>query len=144
MSGETEEHVSGWTVDTLREYLDERALWQERLRVAEKAALERALQIKEQADRDALELARQIQTYKDEKANDLRSQIERERGTYVTQAELRGAADKIEATLAPLVSFMAAQQGSTAGRTDLRVAIYGAAGFVSTVIAIVFALSQRH
>ena len=50
---------------------------------------EKALKIKETADRAALELAREIQTYKDEKANELRSQIEGERGTYVTQNSSR-------------------------------------------------------
>jgi hypothetical protein len=66
---------------------------------------EKALKIKETADRAALELAREIQTYKDEKANELRSQIERERGTYVTQEQLK-----------PLADFVARQQGQQRGQ----------------------------
>ena len=66
---------------------------------------EKALKIKETADLAALELAREIQTYKDEKANELRSQIERERGSYITQAELK-----------PLADFVARQQGRQGGQ----------------------------
>lgn len=69
----------------LREYF-------EALRVAD----QRALQIKEVADKDALRLAREIQTYKDEKANELRSQIEREQGERATKKELQDLADRIQ------------------------------------------------
>jgi hypothetical protein len=78
-----------------------------------KNAEEKALRIKEQADRDALQLAREIQVYKDEKANELRSQIERERGSYATQADLRAASEKIEATVKPIQEFVSAQRGAT-------------------------------
>jgi vacuolar-type H+-ATPase subunit H len=64
---------------------------------------EKALKIKEEADKRALDLQAETQAYKDEKANELRSQIERERGAYVTQSDLRGAVDKIEATIKPLI-----------------------------------------
>ena len=73
---------------------------------------EKALKIKETADLAALELAREIQTYKDEKANELRSQIERERGTYVTQSDLKGAVEKLEAMLAPLSEYVTASRAS--------------------------------
>jgi len=76
---------------------------------------EKALKIKETADLAALSLAREIQDYKDEKANELRSQIERERGDYATQADLKGAVEKIEAALKPLADFVALQQGRQQG-----------------------------
>ncbi len=60
---------------------------------------EKALKIKEEADKTALGLAREIQTYKDEKANELRSQIEREQGERATKDELRALGEKIEAKL---------------------------------------------
>ena len=72
---------------------------------------EKALKIKEVADLAALQLAREIQTYKDEKANELRSQIERERGNYATRQDLGALSDKIDATLKPLVAFMASSRG---------------------------------
>jgi vacuolar-type H+-ATPase subunit H len=134
VSGETEGNISGWTVDTLHAHLSmlreaDQVFHAERdRRYAEVSeARAEALKIKEQADRDALGLAREIQTYKDEKANELRSQIERERGTYVTQSDLRGAVEKIEATVKPISEWIAAQTGVRTGAqekvTDLRASI---------------------
>jgi vacuolar-type H+-ATPase subunit H len=65
---------------------------------------EKALKIKEEADKRALDLQAETQAYKDEKANELRSQIERERGAYVTQAELK-----------PIIEFVNRQQGRSSG-----------------------------
>ena len=79
---------------------------------------EKALKIKEVADLTALSLAREIQTYKDEKANELRSQIERERGSYATQTDLRGAVEKVEATIKPIADYVASQQGRRGGAQD--------------------------
>lgn len=115
-----------------------------------KNAEEKALRIKEQADRDALQLAREIQTYKDEKANELREQISRERGEYVTQSQLKGVADKLEATLKPVLDFVASQQGSSSGKLSQQqlfmVIIPSFIGFlilaIGTVVAIAYAI--RH
>ena len=59
---------------------------------------EKALKIKEEADKAALGLAREIQTYKDEKANELREQISSERNLYVTKAELESAIRELKAS----------------------------------------------
>ena len=88
---------------------------------------EKALKIKEEADRNALVLAREIQTYKDEKANELREQISGERGLYVTKSELASVAEnaraeraaiaaKLEAQINPILTFMASQQGTQVGK----------------------------
>lgn len=100
---------------TLRTHL--RELWIERDRRYAEVAIERekALKIKEVADRAALELAREIQTYKDEKANELRSQIERERGTYVTQTDLTAAVARLEALIQPAADYAKAQAGHGQG-----------------------------
>lgn len=102
-----------------------------------KNAEEKALRIKEQADRDALQLAREIQTYKDEKANELRSQIERERGSYVTQSDLRSSLEKIDVLIKPISEFVSTQQGGTNKSKDLillAVAIASVVGFIITFI----------
>lgn len=132
MSGETERNVSGWTIDTLAQHVKELRLADERLeaerdrRYSEVATeREKALRIKEQADRDALGLARQIQEYKDEKANELRAQIEGERGDYLNrleynsahvslQNEVKATAEKIEESIKPLAAYVAAQSGPRA------------------------------
>jgi len=100
---------------TLRAHL--RELSAERDRRYAEVAIERekALKIKEVADRAALELAREIQTYKDEKANELRTQIERERGSYVTQGDLHAAIARLEALIQPAADYAKAQAGRGQG-----------------------------
>jgi hypothetical protein len=100
-----------------------------------------ALQIKAEADKRALELQTETQKYKDEKANELRSQIERERGTYVTHAELTSSVEKIEATLSPLIDFRSGSQGiqgeatrSAARNLSLLIIVVGA--FAAVIAAI--------
>jgi len=100
---------------TLRSHLRELAAERDR-RYAEVAIeREKALMIKERADRAALELAREIQTYKDEKANELRSQIERERGSYVTQGDLRAEIARLEALIQPAADYAKSQAGRGQG-----------------------------
>jgi len=123
MSGETARSESGWTLDTYAAHsealrrADERFDAERDRRITEvNLEREKALKIKEQADRDALGLAREIQTYKDEKANELREQISRERGLYVTQPEVKAMVEKIEATIKPFSDFVSSQQGNQSGR----------------------------
>jgi hypothetical protein len=83
----------------MRDYVDLQFRHMAELRAAD----QRALQIKEQADRDALTLSRDAQTYKDEQANKLRDQISSERGDYVSRAEFK-----------PIADYVTSQQGKTA------------------------------
>jgi hypothetical protein len=108
-----------------------------------KNAEEKALKVKEEADRTALSLAREIQTYKDEKANELRSQIERERGSYATQGDLKGAIEKLEATVKPLADWIASQQGRTGGLNAGWGYLVGAIGVIATVISLVILLTRH-
>ncbi len=146
VSGETENQVSGWTVDTyaahneaLREAEDK--FQQERDRRYAEVATERekALKIKETADLAALGLAREIQTYKDEKANELRSQIERERGSYATKDDLAAAVSKIEVTLKPMADFVVTQQGRQQGIGLSANVLVTVVGLLLTALAIVVA-----
>jgi hypothetical protein len=138
---------------SLRDHLtalmvSERRFHEERDRRYTEVATERekALKIKEEADRAALGLAREIQTYKDEKANELRSQIEQERGHYVTQSELRGAVDKLEAQLKPVGEYVTLQQGRQAGigvSTGVLVTVAGLGFGVIGVISVLANLLTR-
>jgi hypothetical protein len=88
---------------------------------------EKALRIKETADLAALGLAREIQTYKDEKANELREQISSERGLYASKEDVKSLDDKLEIRLAPLIAYVASQQGRHEGVDN----------FTKTLIALV-------
>ena len=96
---------------------------------------EKAIKIKEQADRDALELAREIQKYKDEKANDLREQINRERILYASKTELIAAIEKLEATVKPMMEYVASQQGRSGG-------LAAGWGYLVAVIAMAVGISS--
>lgn len=102
---------------------------------------EKALKIKEEADKVALDLARQIQTYKDEQANELREQINTERGSYATKEDIKVITDKFETALLPLTAFVSASGGraagissSFAGLATLIVVIVGIIGLAITII----------
>jgi hypothetical protein len=135
--------VSGWTINTLAAHLEALRIADERFQAERDrrytdVALEKekALKIKEEADRAALGLAREIQTYKDEKANELREQISSERGLYATKGDLTAATDKIEATLKPIAEYVQADRGRGAG-VGLSWAIFvAAAGLLVAFLAI--------
>ena len=146
----TPRNVSGWTIDTYAVHNEALRVAEERLRAGEekfqherdrryaevKSAEEKALRVKEQADRDALGLAREIQIYKDEKANQLREQINSERGLYATKSDLVAMSDKIEAQIRPVLVFMAGTQGRTVGVDANRNEIVRFVGLIVGLIAI--------
>lgn len=131
----------GWTMDTYAAHnealrIAEEKFQQERdRRYAEvKSAEEKALRVKEQADRDALGLAREIQSYKDEKANQLREQISSERGLYATKNDVVAAVDKIGAQIGPLIAYASAQQGGSKGIQDLWARLIAIAAVLVTAV----------
>ena len=136
------ESVVGGYVTTLEHLLALRAcdleLHRERDRRYAEVAVERekALRIKETADDMARQLARADQTFKNEAANELRSQIERERGSYATHVELTAAMEKMEALIAPLATWAAAQQGRSSGLSAGWGFLVGVVGVAAAVISL--------
>lgn len=139
---------SGWTLaayiahnEALRE-AEERFQAERDRRYAEiSIEKEKALRIKEEADKAALGLAREIQTYKDEKANELREQISRERGDYITRTEYTTAhvalIDKLEAAVTPLQEFMVQSRGKSQGIGASAGVLLASIGAIATILAIV-------
>jgi len=127
---QTEVKVLAIRLDGLQAVLQER----DRRYSEVKSAEEKALKVKEQADRDALDLARQIQIYKDEKANELRAQINSERGLYVTRMDLSSAIKEIQATVDPLVRYVSAQRGEAGGIANSRNMVTWLIGLIGFVI----------
>jgi hypothetical protein len=70
---------------------------------------EKALRIKEEADKVALDLARQIQTYKDEQHNGLLGELRDQRGSQASKAELRQVEEKLLLAIEPLSKYIAGQ-----------------------------------
>jgi hypothetical protein len=69
---------------------------------------EKALKIKEEADRRALELAREIQAFRDEKANGLLDLVKSERGGYATNKDIE-----------PLKAYIAGQTARGVGMNTI-------------------------
>lgn len=147
MTGGTKAQVSGWTIDTLavhhavlREADEKYDLERDRRYAEVKNAEEKALKVKEEADKTALGLQRENQQYKDEKANQLREQIGSERGLYATKQDVVAAVEKVQASITPLVTFVSNAQGRSAGLNSGWVWILGALGAVSTLASMAGAL----
>jgi CHASE3 domain sensor protein len=110
----------GWTLDTLQHHLQIVSELNEKFQIERdrrysevNVEREKALKIKEEADKAALGLAREIQTYKDEKANQLREQITSERGSFATKEDLAAAMRELTASIQPLNTFVASAAGQT-------------------------------
>lgn len=132
----------GWTLETYAAHnealrqAEEKFQGERDRRYAEvKSAEEKALRVKEQADRDALGLAREIQTYKDEKANELREQINGERGLYATKADLSAVMDKLEAEMKPLFDYVGADRAQ-------RLGVRGGWGYAVGLVGFLLALGS--
>jgi chromosome segregation ATPase len=147
----------GWTTSTLKQLMDERATQDreiERLRrecdnerdrryTEVKNAEEKALKIKEEADKTALGLQRDVQTYKDEKANELREQINSERGLYATKEDLTSAIREMNTLIRPLTEYVSAHQGASTGLHDAGIYIALAISTLVGLIGLIFGL-MRH
>jgi len=129
------------TVETISLYAHLAALQEERTKFERErdrrysdVALERekALKIKDVADRDALKLAREIQTYKDERDNRLREQINEERGSYATKNDLSALSKEMQATIRPLVDFVARSRGGSAVWGQIAIGV----GLLMTAVAL--------
>lgn len=135
--------MAQWTIETYVPHNEalraaEKELQAERDRRYAEVALEKekALRIKEEADKVALALARDIQTYKDMKANELREQIASERGLYATKNDLQSLGEKFDASHKPVVEFMATAIGNRSGTSDTRVLIAWAVALLVGLISI--------
>ena len=133
---------------TLREHLEalraadaELAAERDRRYAEVSVEKEKALRIKDTADRDALALARQAQTYRDEQANKLREQINSERGLYATKDDLANAVREMSAAIKPLSEYVASTAGRTGGAAESRTERRLDTGQVLAVLAVLAAVA---
>lgn len=110
----------GWTIETLKEYLDAKAEGQARFederdrRYTEvNIEKEKALKIKETADLAALSLARESQTYKEQQNDALRDKNLQDSGVYAKTADVAAMFDNLTKKLDPFLTYVTAQQGSS-------------------------------
>ena len=143
---------NGWTLETLqlhwtamdklnKEWAEKFELERDRRYQEIQIEREKALKIKEAADKDALGLAREIQTYKDEKANELREQINSERGLYATKDDLNAVSRELQAAITPLNTYVAGQAGEIKKSDSSRTNIVSVAAVVYSLIATIGAIA---
>jgi hypothetical protein len=124
MSGEIEKNISGWTVDTLKEYLESRidandTRYDQRFQAQEAAGL-----------------------YQREITNEFRGQLGDQAEKFITRAEAlaraQANADKIDA----LQARIDRNEGRSGGLNQGWGYLVGAIGLAATVIMIVIALNR--
>jgi hypothetical protein len=142
VSGETEEQVSGWTVDTLR--TETHGLLHEADRRYEQRfeGQEKAVSAALQAAKEAVAKAETAAEKRFDAVNEFRGQLSDQAATFMPRRE----AEQVIAALAEKVSDLASRVDTREGRGAGLNAGWGyliaAVGLAATVIAIVYALAQ--
>jgi len=133
---------AGWTIETLathyaalraadKRFEDER----DRRYMEVDIEKEKALKIKETADRDALSLARDAQTYKDQQADIMRDKTLADSGIYATNASVTAALEGLRKDFQPLFDFVSGQKGATSGTDRISGRVMAVAAIFATLIA---------
>jgi len=120
-------------LEALRIADKELAAERDRRYAAEIVEREKALRIKDEADKTALGLEREIQVYKDEKANELRSQIEKERGEMATKDDLAALSERFDVSHKPVVEFMSEQKSAQASLAQFQARMVGLVGLMVSI-----------
>ena len=160
-----------WTIDTYAAHSEslrvaERRFMDERDRRYTEVNIERekALKIKETADRDAMALAREAQTYKEQQNDIQRDKNLSESGVYATNASLGKVADDIRAStdaaihelatatsksiadliaeLKPYMSGALRQEGQQTGSILTRGQIIGYIGLATGILGGIYTLTH--
>ena len=119
MSGETEEHVSGWTVDTLKEYLsrrlDDLGLRMDRRMDDADKAIQAALISAEKAVTKAEEATQR----RFEGVNEFRAALADQTATFIPRAEFDAAVEAASARITANAERVAALELRIQSRLDL-------------------------
>lgn len=131
MSGETEKQVSGWTVDTLKEYV-------EALRSDDQKAVQAALL----AAKEAVIKAETATEKRFESVNEFRQQLGDQSNTFLPRPEYNAQHKALEDRVTDLTDRMNKTDGAKSG-SDITVGkIYAAVGVVGAILAILVLLSN--
>jgi hypothetical protein len=149
MSGETEEAVSGWTTDTLREYVqrqldDMRRMLDDRYETQTKAveaafgAADRAVQAALQAAEKAVNKAETAADKRFEAVNEFRGQLADQAATFLSRTEADVRITALTDRLNAIESRLDVTQGRSTGYSSLfgwgTAALAAVVGLVSAVV----------
>lgn len=108
---------------------------------------EKALKIKETADRDAMALARESQTYKEQQNDALRDKNLADSGVYARSEDVDASIEKLAQTvnsqfegliakLEPFMNGSISQQGQQQGSQITKANLYAAVGVIAALVGI--------
>lgn len=131
MSGETEKQVSGWTVDTVKEYFEQRFTDQDR---AVQAAL--------QAAKEAVLKAETSSDKRFDSVNEFRRTLSDQTNTFLSRPEYEAQHKALEDRVTDLSDRMNKADGRGAGLSAGWGYLAGAVGLAATVVSIILAFSN--
>lgn len=131
MGGETERQVSGWTVDTLKEYV-------EALRRDDQQAVQAALL----AAKEAVLKAENATEKRFESVNEFRKQLADQTNTFLARPEYNANHKALEDKVSGLTDRLNTSDGRGAGLNASWGYVAGAVGLAATIITIVLAFNN--
>lgn len=131
MSGETSDRVSGWTVDTLKEYIEQRFKDQDK---AVQAAL--------LAAKEAVLKAETASEKRFESVNEFRGQLSDQTSTLMPRAESDTRYAAISEKVSDLTDRMNLMSGKSTGINAGWGYLAGVIGIIGTIVGIILALSK--
>jgi hypothetical protein len=136
MSGETDRHPSGWTVDTLKEHFDQRFRDQEKSVEAAVAASDKATSVAMTAEQRAVAKAEAASEKRFESVNEFRQTLTDQATTFMPRAE----AHVTNNALAEKVDILAAKLDKLEGRSTgvgwVGALVAGGVAVLGTIIVI--------
>lgn len=125
MSGETEKQVSGWTVDTLKEYFEQRLTDQDKaVQAALTAAKEAVLKAENATDK------------RFDSVNEFRQQLNDQTNTFLSRPEYNAQHKALEDKVSDLTDRVNTTDGKSSGVSASWGYLVGFLGIAATIIAI--------
>lgn len=131
MSGETEKQVSGWTVDTLKEYVEQRFTDQDR---AVQAALTSA--------KEAVLKAENASDKRFDSVNEFRQQLSDQTNTFLSRPEYNAQHKALEDKVSDLTDRLNTITGKSSGLKDGWSYLLGALAGISIVVGVILAFNN--
>ena len=131
MSGETEKSVSGWTTDTLKEYIEQRFTDQDK---AVQAAL--------LAAKEAVLKAEVATEKRFESVNEFRAQLADQSNTLMPRAEFAAQHKNLEDKITVLTDRINIKDGATKGQELTMGKIYAAIAAVGAILGIIILVTN--
>lgn len=154
MNGETEDAVSGWTIDTLREstqreirdlrtLLDERYATQTKALDAAFVAAEKGVVTALASAEKATAKAETAAERRFEAVNEFRAQLSDQNATFITRVEFNAKFEGLERQVQDLKKRADQSQGSSIGTGKLYGWLIAAAGLIVSVVIMMNVISSK-